>query len=149
VSRRRPRILFVSENVTLAQVVRLVRLAQSLDAERYEIHFACASFDELCFRGTTFARHRIFTLPDALRELDAGRRVYDVGVLERYVREELSLFQRIAPELVIGERNALERAAILADGPRIGAEHVVLDATPAGAPALSGTLEELERRAIE
>ncbi|ATB48477.1 sigma-54-dependent transcriptional regulator [Corallococcus macrosporus] len=57
-------------------------------------------------------------------------------------------------------RNALERAAILADGPVVEPRHLWLDPTGAGGPAAEAstseggrlpdlTLEELERRAIE
>jgi two-component system response regulator FlrC len=46
-------------------------------------------------------------------------------------------------------RNALERAAILAEGKTIRAEHIVLDPLASGIDPLSGTLEEIERRAIE
>jgi hypothetical protein len=52
-------VLFVSEAVTLAQVVRLATLARVLDPARFEVHFAAAHFDELVFGGTTFTRHRI------------------------------------------------------------------------------------------
>ena len=51
----RPRILFVAEAVTLAQVVRLATLARGLDPARYEVHFASARFDELVFAGTAFS----------------------------------------------------------------------------------------------
>ncbi len=49
--------------------------------------------------------------------------------------------------------NALERAAILADGDEIQAEHLVLGppgraSAPAPAPAMQGTLKELEKAAI-
>jgi two-component system response regulator FlrC len=46
-------------------------------------------------------------------------------------------------------RNALERAAILAEGKLIRAEHIVLDPLAIGADPLSGTLDDIERRAIE
>jgi len=46
-------------------------------------------------------------------------------------------------------RNALERAAILAEGKLIRAEHVVLDPLSTGVDPLSGTLAQIERRAIE
>jgi two-component system response regulator FlrC len=46
-------------------------------------------------------------------------------------------------------RNALERAAILAEGKLIRAEHIVLDPLATGADPLSGTLDDIERRAIE
>jgi two-component system response regulator FlrC len=45
--------------------------------------------------------------------------------------------------------NTIERAVILVDGPRIDVEHLLLGAAPAPtAPALTGTLRELEREAI-
>lgn len=46
-------------------------------------------------------------------------------------------------------RNALERAAILAEGRLIRAEHIVLDPLSTGIDPLSGTLDQIERRAIE
>jgi two-component system, NtrC family, response regulator AtoC len=46
-------------------------------------------------------------------------------------------------------RNTLERAAILAEGKQIRAEHIVLDPLSSGADPLAGTLEQIERRAIE
>jgi two-component system response regulator FlrC len=46
-------------------------------------------------------------------------------------------------------RNTLERAAILAEGKLIRAEHIVLDPLATGVDPLSGTLDEIERRAIE
>ncbi|MFW2390366.1 MAG: sigma-54 interaction domain-containing protein, partial [Polyangiales bacterium] len=76
-------------------------------------------------------------------------------------RPGLALSDEIAAELEAAAwpgnvrqlRNVLERAAILADGSRIGTEHLWLDAmTPGTAPSASGepeTLEDIERRAVE
>jgi UDP:flavonoid glycosyltransferase YjiC (YdhE family) len=38
----RKKILFVAEAVTLAHVGRPLALAQMLDRQRYDVHFACA-----------------------------------------------------------------------------------------------------------
>ena len=51
------RVLFVSEAVTLAQVVRLATLARALDPTRFDVHFAASHFDEMIFAETTFTRH--------------------------------------------------------------------------------------------
>ncbi len=77
------RILFVSEAVTLAQVVRLVALARALDPTRYEVHFASARFDELVFHGTGFVRHPIWSLsPEVVdRRVARGQRLYGMGTL--------------------------------------------------------------------
>src|SRR5690606_22598052 len=84
------RILFVSECVTLAQVVRLVVLARALDPARYEVHFASGEFSPLVFAGTSFVRHELETV-DARRvlaALEAGKRLYEKSTLERYVAAE-------------------------------------------------------------
>ena len=49
VSSRR-RVLFVAENVTLAQCVRLVTLARALDPQAYEVHFASSEFEPVRHR---------------------------------------------------------------------------------------------------
>jgi UDP:flavonoid glycosyltransferase YjiC (YdhE family) len=99
------RILFVSENVTLAQVVRLVTLARSLDPERYEIHFACSEFDDLIFAGTRFVRHELATLPRKRidRALRTGRRLYEMRDLEAYLEADLEIIDRVRPALVVGD----------------------------------------------
>jgi len=101
----RVRILFVVEDITLAQVVRLVTLANTLDPDRYEVHFASAHFDELVFAGTSFVRHPIFTVSakEAFRRLEKGKRLYEEQVLARYVDEELSLFRAVRPRVVVGD----------------------------------------------
>jgi UDP:flavonoid glycosyltransferase YjiC (YdhE family) len=101
----RVRILFVVEDITLAQVVRLVTLANTLDPDRYEVHFASAHFEELVFAGTSFVRHPIFTVDarEASRRLEKGKRLYEEQVLARYVDEELSLFRAVRPRVVVGD----------------------------------------------
>lgn len=100
----RKRILFVSENVTLAQVVRLATLGRGLEAT-HEVHFASSEFPELVFAGTRFIRHRIETLParKAEQALRAGRRLYDKASLLRYIAAELELMWAVHPDLVIGD----------------------------------------------
>ncbi len=99
------RILFVSEAVTLAQVVRLVTLARALDPARHEVHFASARFDELIFRGTTFTRHVIHSLSAAAIEarVARGARLYGRRTLAAYVREERALLAHVRPSLVVGD----------------------------------------------
>lgn len=99
------RILFVAENVTLAQCVRLVTLARALDRERFEVHFACSDFPALIFGGTELVRHPITSLaPDvAARALEAGQRLYEKSTLLRYIDAERRLLDEIRPELVVGD----------------------------------------------
>lgn len=104
-SQPRKRILFVTENVTLAQIVRCIVLARSLDPARYDVHFACASFDPALFGDLQATRWTIHSLPKATVEakIASGKRIYEEDVLARYVKEELSLFDKIKPDLVVGD----------------------------------------------
>src|SRR4029078_3645836 len=90
---------------TLAQLVRLVSLARSLDSRAYEVHVASARFDDLSLRGTDFVRHPIYSVsPEYVDSaLRAGRRIYRKSILKRYVQEELALFSRVEPDLVVGD----------------------------------------------
>ncbi|HWO08010.1 MAG TPA: nucleotide disphospho-sugar-binding domain-containing protein [Polyangiaceae bacterium] len=99
------RILFVAENVTLAQCVRLVTLARALDGERFEVHFACSEFPALIFAKERFVRHPISSLaPEAAaRALEAGQRLYEKSTLLRYIDAERRLLEAVAPELVVGD----------------------------------------------
>jgi UDP:flavonoid glycosyltransferase YjiC (YdhE family) len=117
---RRRRILFVAEAITLAQVVRLVALARSLDRNRYEVYFACGEFDPIAFAGTDIDPIPLLTVEReaALRKVDRGERLYETGTLERYVQEELRLFDSIRPDFVVSDfRLSLPISATLAGVP--------------------------------
>lgn len=100
----RKRILFVAENVTLAQVVRLATLARCLD-EQYDVHFATSEFDDLVFQGTAFSRHCLYTIPKAelFRAMEKGDRLYDTRTLLRYVEADLELLDKVQPDLVVAD----------------------------------------------
>src|SRR5690349_8101775 len=120
----RKKILFVSERVTLAQLVRLVSLARALDPRLYEIHLASAKFDDLVLRGTDFVRHPIHSVsPEYVdARLRSGRRIYGTALLQRYVKEELSLFSRIQPDAVVGDF----RLSLAASAPVAGVPYAAL-----------------------
>jgi UDP:flavonoid glycosyltransferase YjiC (YdhE family) len=99
------RLLFVTENITLAQVVRLLALARRLPRDEYEVHFACGDSEPWLFEGTAFRRWPLFTLDGArgLAALAKGDRIYDGGTFERYLADELRVFDAVKPDLVIGD----------------------------------------------
>lgn len=101
----RKKILFVVENVTLAQVVRLLVLARGLDPARYEVHFACSRFDDLLFDNVDVIRHELYTVggPHVEKALKDGKRLYEVKTLKRYVADELALLEKVRPDLVVGD----------------------------------------------
>ncbi len=116
----RYRVLFVAENITLAQCVRLVTLAGALDERRYEVHFACSEFSELVFARTRFVQHHIESLaPEAAaRALEAGRRLYEKADLLRYIDAERRLIDAVRPALVVGDfRLSLSTSAELSGVP--------------------------------
>jgi UDP:flavonoid glycosyltransferase YjiC (YdhE family) len=117
---RRRRILFVSEAVTLAQIVRLVVLARGLPRDRWDVHFASAAFDDLIFAGTSFTRWPIFSLSPAVidRRVRGGRRLYGLRVLRRYLADDRRVLAAVRPDVVVGDlRLSLAVAAPLAGVP--------------------------------
>ena len=121
---RRRRILFVAEALTLAQVVRLLTLARGLDPERYEVAFACGPFDAIAFEGTGIVPIPLFTIDRAaaLKKVDRGDRLYEKDVLSRYVEDEIALFDRTKPDLVIGDF----RLSLAVSAPHAGIPHATL-----------------------
>ncbi len=109
----RKRMLLVAENVTLAQVVRLVALGRAV-ANRFEIHFATSGFDPLIFDGSDFARHQLYSLPkeQVFKAMDRGKRLYEARDFARYVAADTELLQRVQPDVVVGDfRLSLSTAA--------------------------------------
>jgi UDP:flavonoid glycosyltransferase YjiC (YdhE family) len=116
----RPRVLFVAEAVTLAQMVRLRVLAGALPPARYEVHFASARFPDLVFAGTTFARWPIRSLaPETVdRAVSRGGRIYDRETLAAYLEDDMRVLRAVRPALVVGDlRWSLAIAAPLARVP--------------------------------
>lgn len=101
----RRRVLFVTENITLAQVVRLATLAAGLPQDQYEVHFACSDFDALIFDGMEVERWHLETIDreQGFKALAKGERMYDVKTLERYVADELRVLDAVKPDVVIGD----------------------------------------------
>ncbi|NGZ88478.1 glycosyltransferase [Duganella aceris] len=119
----RKKILFVAEAVTLAHVGRPLALAQTLDRQRYDVHFACAPGYEQFFSGSELSRWSIDSIPSArfLAALAAGKPVYDAATLRRYVLDDQRLLQAVRPDVVIGDfRLSLSVSARLAGVPYVG-----------------------------
>jgi UDP:flavonoid glycosyltransferase YjiC (YdhE family) len=118
----RKKILFVAEAVTLAHVARPLALANALDPEHYDIHFACADGYEFCFKNTSFSRSPIDSISSGqfLAALAAGSPVYDYQTLSDYVAQDLRLLENVQPDLVVGDfRLSLSISARLAKIPYV------------------------------
>ncbi|MDQ3534046.1 MAG: glycosyl transferase family 1, partial [Bacteroidota bacterium] len=114
------RILFISEDITLAQVVRLVQLAKTLDKNIYEVHFACSEHKELIFKDADFKLWNLSNIgQEKMQEaLDESRPIYTEEILEDYVKAELQLIDQVKPDLIVGDfRLSLSISAPLSDTP--------------------------------
>ena len=119
----RHRILFVVENVTLAQVVRLAWLGAQLPSAEYEVHFASSGFDPLVFSGLPFRQHAIHSLPkeQVFELMRRGKRLYERATLERYVKSDLLVIDSVRPDFIIGDfRLSLNVSAEVAGVPWAG-----------------------------
>jgi UDP:flavonoid glycosyltransferase YjiC (YdhE family) len=99
------RILFVVENTTLSQVVRLLVLARALDPQRYEVHFACSEFDPLIFGRTSFRQWQLFTMDKKafLSSAEKGKSFYTQKLLRQYVDAEIQLLHTVKPNIIVGD----------------------------------------------
>ncbi|MGZ4925797.1 MAG: nucleotide disphospho-sugar-binding domain-containing protein [Halobacteriota archaeon] len=99
------RVLFITDSTSWSEVVRPLVLARGLDPHRYEVHFASARFDERLIPDTSFTRWPISSVsPERVSaHFDSGsiRSLYNKTVLERYIAEELRLYEAIRPDLVV------------------------------------------------
>jgi UDP:flavonoid glycosyltransferase YjiC (YdhE family) len=123
-TRARARVLFVAENVSLAQVVRLRVLSQCLDPARYEVWFAASGFDPLIFQGASFQRRPIHSISAAqmMSRVARGQRLYDTSTLARYVHEDLAMLEQVQPALVIGDL----RLSLAISAPKLGVPYASL-----------------------
>ncbi|APA67760.1 glycosyltransferase [Janthinobacterium sp. 1_2014MBL_MicDiv] len=101
----RTKILFMAEAVTLAHIGRPLSLAQGLDEDAYDVHFACADGYDFCFRQAALRRWRIDSIPSQqfLQALAKGKPVYTESTLLQYVADDLRLLDTVQPDLVIGD----------------------------------------------
>jgi UDP:flavonoid glycosyltransferase YjiC (YdhE family) len=99
------RILFVVENTTLSQVVRLLVLARALDLQQYEVHFASSEFDPRIFGQTAFHKWQLFTMDKNkfLSSAEKGKSFYTEKLLRQYVDADIQLIQAVKPDIIIGD----------------------------------------------
>ncbi len=100
------RILFMAEAVTLAHVVRPLVLAQALDPQQYEVHFAADDRYDFVFRDSSVPRRWPLACISSQQFLDAlasGSRLYQPATLREYIAADLELIERVQPDLVVGD----------------------------------------------
>lgn len=116
------RVLLFAEAVTLAHVARPLCFAAGLGRGRYRVAIAAARHAAPHVGAAGF-EHLELESVEPHRFLDAlakGRVLYDVDTLQSYVRADLALIERFAPDLVVGDfRLSLSVSARLAKVPYV------------------------------
>ncbi|HLE00631.1 MAG TPA: nucleotide disphospho-sugar-binding domain-containing protein [Bdellovibrionota bacterium] len=101
-----PRVLVLSEAVTLAHLGRSFSLAQRLRrSHQFEIGFASATvWNQLLGPHDLWSRTIHSISPSTfMHRLDQGEPVYSADELEAYVREDEALIAEFRPDVVIGD----------------------------------------------
>lgn len=100
------RILFIGEAVSLAHVARPLVLAQSLDPQQYDMHFACdARYQSFISASPQIQYWPIRSIPSEIfvKAADRGGFVLQKKDIESYVSQELALFRKVLPSLIISD----------------------------------------------
>lgn len=103
--RPRKRVLFFAEAVTLAHVARPRVLAEALDPNAYEVHFACGPAFDGALTGLTAQRWPLASISPQrfMQALAQGTPLYDAKTLTDYVEQDLALLDQVQPDLVVGD----------------------------------------------
>ena len=98
-------ILLVGEAVTLAHVVRLVTLADLLLKRGWHVVLAADPRYGAMIGPQKFPVVAIYSIPGSQfqRALARGTVVFDFQTLDRYVNDDLVLFDRIQPKCIVGD----------------------------------------------
>ena len=112
----RRKVLFFSEAVTIAHLIRPLVLANSLDSERIEVHFATAKIpDNLLAETKNFVLHKLQSSLDPAEFQKAmfrtGQMPFSPELLHQSYLEDLALIRNIQPDLVVGDFRLSLRAS--------------------------------------
>jgi UDP:flavonoid glycosyltransferase YjiC (YdhE family) len=101
----KPRILFIGEAVTLAHVMRPYLLAQSLNLDDYEVHFAANPRYNKLFKATGVNQIDIHSqTPETFqKKLWLNQPVFDFDTLDEYIRTDLQIINDIKPDLIVSD----------------------------------------------
>ena len=99
------KILLVAEAVTLAHVVRLVTLGDMLIKRGWQVVLATDPRYSTLVGPQAFEVVDLYTMPGSVfqKALAYGTPIFDFPTLDRYVADELALYQRIQPQCVVSD----------------------------------------------
>lgn len=123
----RKKILFVAECVTLAHMARPAVLASELDDTLYDIYLASNGRYNTLFPSLSVKLEKLYSISSDhfLEALAKGKPLYDKKTLEKYVEDDLALFERVKPDVVVGDfRLSLSVSARVARVPYVSISNV-------------------------
>jgi UDP:flavonoid glycosyltransferase YjiC (YdhE family) len=100
------RVLFIGEAVSLAHITRPLVLAQSLDPQEYEIHFACDPRYESLLSVSPHIHYwpiQSVSAETFVRAADRGGFVLREKDIESYIGQELALYKEVLPALIVND----------------------------------------------
>ena len=99
------KILLVAEAVTLAHVVRLVTLGDMLVKRGWQVVLATDPRYSAMVGPQAFDLVDLYTMPGAVfqKALAYGTPIFDFPTLDRYVVDELALYERVQPQCVVSD----------------------------------------------
>jgi UDP:flavonoid glycosyltransferase YjiC (YdhE family) len=118
--RRKRKVLFVGEAMTLSNVAKPLALASGLDPEAYDVVFAADPRYASLYRDLPFPVRPIRSISSEryFQALAGGSPIHDADTLRDYVREDLETIGEVAPDAVVGcMRLSLAISARLANVP--------------------------------
>lgn len=111
------RVLFMPVSMSTAHVGRLVKLAESLSPQAYDVSFALEERDHPLIPPIFKRRHATSLTPEECRRrLEQGQPLIDAPLLRKQVKEDLALLRDIRPDLVVGDF----RPSLAMSGPLTG-----------------------------
>ncbi|UOM34321.1 glycosyltransferase [Acuticoccus sp. I52.16.1] len=140
---RQKRILLVAEPLRLSNAARLATLGRALHEAGYTVVLAA---DPACRKIVGDLPFRLIPLRPAMAREERKARwrallpLFDVAMLEAYVREDIRLMRTVAPDLVIGDMRPSLPVSARSLGVRFA---VIVDATFSAACALPFELPQV------
>lgn len=119
---KKPRVLFMAEDVSQSHVVRPLLLAQSLDAARYDVYFATGKNSEHHVKASELAYVEIETVPSDtfMARAKKDKPIFRGDELCRSVEDDLRVFKELRPDFVICDfRASATISAEITDTPLI------------------------------
>lgn len=98
------KVLFISESVSLAHVIRPYKLAEQIEND-FEIYFACSKDFRHLLIEKDWKFYSINTLSNVkfTRRLKLGMSLFSKDELRNKVKEDINLITTIKPDLIVGD----------------------------------------------